>query len=51
MNFENWVNGEVSKIGHLFRKISDLKIDVNKKCPPKLIFFNEKNIEKDLDNF
>ena len=23
----------------------------NKKCAPKLIFFNEKKIEKDLDNF
>ena len=52
----NWVNGEVSKIRHHFRKQSDLKIDViknfyNKKCAPKLMFFNEKKIEKDLDNF
>ena len=23
----------------------------NKKCPPKLIFFNGKKIEKDSDNF
>ena len=30
LNFENWVNGEVSKIGHHFRKQSDLKIDVIK---------------------
>ena len=30
-NFENWVNGEVLKIGHYFRKQSDLKIDVIKK--------------------
>ena len=30
MNFENWVNGEVSKIGHYFRKFGDLKIDVIK---------------------
>jgi hypothetical protein len=28
--FENWVNGEVSKIGHHFREKSDLKIDVIK---------------------
>ena len=33
-----------------------LKIDViknvnNQKCAPKLIFFNEKKIEKDSDNF
>ena len=32
LNFENWVNGEVSKIGHHFRKKNDLKIDVIKKC-------------------
>ena len=31
LNFENWVNGEVSKIGHHFRKDSYLKIDVIKK--------------------
>ena len=31
LNFENWVNGEVSKIGHHFRKSSDFKIDVIKK--------------------
>ena len=23
----------------------------NKKCAPKLIFFNEKKVKKDLDNF
>ena len=52
MNFENWVSGEVSKIGHHFSKQSDLKIDVinNKKCARKLIFFNEKKIEKDSDD-
>ena len=27
------------------------KNDNNKKCAPKLIFFNEKKIEKDSDNF
>jgi hypothetical protein len=42
VNFENWVNGEVLKIGHHFRKQSDLKIDVIKKCAPKFIFFNKK---------
>ena len=32
LNFENWINAEVSKIGHHhFRKKSDLKIDVIKK--------------------
>ena len=41
-NFDNWGNGELSKIGHQFRKQSDLKIDVIKKC----IFFNEKKIRK-----
>ena len=51
LNFENWVNGEVSKIGHHFRKLMLSKIVNNKKCAPKLIFFNEKKIEKDSDNF
>ena len=46
LNFENWVNWEVSKIGHHFRKQSDLKIDVIKKCAPKLIFFSEKKLRK-----
>ena len=32
LNFENWVNGEVLKIGYHFRKQSDLKIDVINKC-------------------
>ena len=32
LNFENWVNGEVLKIGHHFSKESDLKIDAIKKC-------------------
>ena len=32
LNFENWVNGEVLKIGHHFSKESDLNIDAIKKC-------------------
>ena len=32
LNFENLVNGEVSKIGRHFRKQSDLQIDIIKKC-------------------
>ena len=28
LNLENWSSGELSKIGHHFRKQSDLKIDV-----------------------
>ena len=56
MNFENWVNGEVSKIRRHFRNKSRsiliLSKNVNnEKCAPKLIFFNEKKIEKDSDNF
>ena len=43
LKFENWVSGEVSKIGHHFRKLSDLRINVIKKC--------QKKIEKDSDNF
>ena len=53
LNFEN---GEVSKIRRHFRNksrsISKLSKNVNnKKCAPKLIFINEKKIEKDSDNF
>ena len=44
LNFENWCNGEVSKIGHRFR--SGLKIDIIKSCAPKLIFYNEKKMRK-----
>ena len=32
LHFENWVSGKVSKIGRHFSKLSDLKIDVIKKC-------------------
>ena len=45
-NFENWSNGELSKIGHHFRKKRDLKIDIIKRCAPKFIFFNEKENEE-----
>ena len=31
-NFDNQSKGELSKIGHHFRKLSDLEIDVIKKC-------------------
>ena len=56
MNFENWVNGVVSKNRRHFRNKSPsilmLSKNVNnKKRAPKLIFFNEKKIEKDSDNF
>ena len=51
MNFENWVNGEVSKIGRHFRKSSDLKIDVIKMSITKNVLLNwyfsmKKNFEK-----
>ena len=42
LNFENWSSGELSKIGHHFRKYSGFKIDVikknvnNKRYAPKL---------------
>ena len=32
LDFKNWVNGEVLKIGHHISKESDLKIDAIKKC-------------------
>jgi hypothetical protein len=45
-NFEFWINGELSEIGHHFcnkiiRKLMFLKNVNNKKYAPKLVFFNE----------
>ena len=37
-SFDNWGNGELSKIG-----IMILKNVNNKKCAPNFIFFNKKN--------
>ena len=37
-NFENWSSGELSKIGHNFRKKSYLKIDV---CNQKMSIFKK----------
>ena len=62
LNFENWINGEVSKISSHFRNKSRsiLKLSKNvnnKKCAPKLIFFNgEKKLRKirmifDIENW
>jgi hypothetical protein len=56
LNFEFWINGELSKIGHHFinkviLKLISLKNVNNKKCAPKLVFFNEKKNEKDSDDF
>ena len=53
LNFEFWINGELSKIGHHFSNKKNLKMILsknvnNKKCAPKLVFFNEK---KDSDDF
>ena len=46
LNFEFWINGELSKIGHhfcnnLIQKLSLSKKVSNKKCAPKLVFFNQ----------
>ena len=46
LNFENWINGEVSKNRHHFRKQKSFNFDVIKKCAPKLIFFTVKKIRK-----
>ena len=48
LNFENWCNDELSKIGHHFSNKMIFKLMLsknvnNKKCAPKLVFFNEKN--------
>ena len=42
LNFENWSSGELSKIGHHFRKLMLSKSLNCKKCAPKFVFFNEK---------
>ena len=50
LNFENWCSGELPKIGHHFnnKMIYKLMISKNvKQCAPKLVFFNEKKIQKD----
>ena len=56
LNFENWCCGKLSKIGHHFsnkviKKIMLSKIVNNKKYALKLVFFNEKKIEEDSDDF
>ena len=55
LNFEFWINAELSKIGHHFsneviQKLILSKNVNNKKCAPKLVFFNEKKIEKDSND-
>ena len=56
LNFEFWIDGELSNIGHHFsnkviQKLILSKNVNNKKCDSKLVFFHEKKIEKDSDNF
>ncbi len=56
MNFEFWINVELSKIGHHFssKRIEKLIISPhvnNKKCGPILVLINEKRIEKDSHDF
>jgi hypothetical protein len=51
LNFECWINGELSKIRHhfsnkRFKKFILSKNINNKKCAPKLVFFNEKKMRK-----
>ena len=49
LNFELWINGELSKIGHHFsykviqKLILSKKVN-NKQCAPKLVVFNEKKL-------
>ena len=51
LNFDIWSSGELSKIGHHFRKYSDLKIDVIKKYHNKYLHSSMKKNEKDSDDF
>ena len=50
LNFKNWCSGELSKIGHHFRKLMLSKNVYNRKSALKMKFFNEKN-EKDSNDF
>ena len=54
LNYEFYIDGKLSKIGHHCNKNMihpKPKITITKKCAPKLGFFNEKKIEKVLDDF
>ena len=52
MNFENFEKKLGIILGNkVFKKLMLSKNLNNKKCAPKLIFFNEKKIEKDSDDF
>jgi hypothetical protein len=56
LNFENWSSGELSKFGvilenKMIKKLMLSKNDHNKKCASVFVFFNEKKIERNLDNF
>ena len=46
LNFENCSSGELSKIGHHFKKLMLWKNVNNKKCAAKFVFANEKKIRK-----
>ena len=45
-NFDNWSNGELSKLGIILRNKVLSKNANNKKCAPKFVFFNEKKSER-----
>ena len=47
LNFENWVIGEVSKMGHHFRKQSDSKIDVIKNVNNKNLLLSQCGVRLD----
>jgi hypothetical protein len=55
LNFENWSSGELSKIGHHFRKYSGFKIDVIKKMSITkdmlLNSYSSKKKQQDLEDF
>ena len=56
LNFEFSINGELSKIGHHFsnKKFYRLILSknvINQNCALKLVFFNEKKIQKNSDDF
>ena len=58
LNFKNWSSGELSKkkLGITLKNKLNWKLGLsknvgNKKCAPEFVFFNEKNIQEDSDDF
>ena len=51
LNYENWRSGELSKIGHHFRKQSDFKIDIIKKATKNVLLTSYSSMKKKSERF